>query len=57
MGNTEEEDKVGAALHCGGCSDGGGRSLLFITASNSINITIHRKYTYMKAADENYSQY
>ncbi len=28
VGNTEAEDKVGAAFHCGGCS--GGRPLLFI---------------------------
>lgn len=47
VGNTEEEDKVGAALHCGGCS--GGRSLLFISNSNynklSINTVLKIYYT------------
>lgn len=54
VGNREEEDKVGAALYCGGCIRG--RSLLFISTSNYNKLTIkmvQKKYTFIGAAANN----
>lgn len=45
VGNTEDEDKVGSALHCGGCR--GGQSLLLIICSNYNNLASNKERSYL----------